>query len=218
VRPLRIAHRVLQPALRIFEKMTSCILRWMGHGAACHPPLSEEELKLMLAESHKGGVVTDGEAEIIIRAFEFADTQCEEIMIPAPNVSYISLARTLEQNLEAAQKHLHARLPLCRGGLDSIIGTVCMKDVWPLLEGDRSNHAFERACRPPIVIPLDYSQEDILKAFQQGHGQIGIVRDRSNTKTLGIVTLEDVLESLIGDVREVKPSIGSQNARQRVHT
>jgi CBS domain containing-hemolysin-like protein len=176
--------------------------------------MSEEELKLMLAESHKGGVVSDGEAEIIIRAFEFADTQCEEIMIPASDVSYISLARTLEQNLEAAQKHMHARLPVCRGGLDSIIGTVSMKDVWPLLEHDRSNNVFERACRPPITLPLDFSQEDILKAFQKGRGQIGIVRDCSDTKTLGIVTLEDVLESLIGDVREVKSASGSQSAAQ----
>jgi CBS domain containing-hemolysin-like protein len=198
--------------------MSTWILHWMGHGATSHPPLSEQELKLMLAESHKGGVVSDGEAQIIIRAFEFADTQCEEIMIPAADVSYISLARTLEQNLEAARKHLHARLPVCRYGLDSVIGTVSMKDAWPLLERDRSNHAFERACRPPIVIPLDSSQEDILKAFQKGHGQIGIVRDRSNTRTFGIVTLEDVLESLIGDVREVKPTTGSQNATERMHT
>ena len=81
-----------------------------------------------------------------------------------------------------------------------------MKDVWPLLERERSNAAFERACRPPIIIPLDFSQEDILKAFQKGRGQMGIVRDLADEKTLGIVTLEDVLESLVGDVREAKPS------------
>ena len=126
-------------------------------------------------------------------------------MIPAEQVSYISLDRTLEQNLDAAREHMHARLPVCRSGLDSVIGTVSMKDVWPLLEAERSNAAFERACRPPIMIPLDFSQEDILKALQNGRGQMGIVRDRANSKTLGIVTLEDVLESLVGDVREAKP-------------
>lgn len=99
---------------------------------------------------------------------------------------------------------MHARLPVCRSGLDSVIGVVCMKDVWPLLEQERSNAAFERACRPPIFIPLDFSQEEILKAFQKHRGQMGIVRDRANKKTLGIVTLEDVLESLVGDVREAK--------------
>jgi CBS domain containing-hemolysin-like protein len=203
-RPLRIAHLVLRPLLRVLERMSTWILHRLGHGVGANPPLTEDELKLILAESHKGGVVSDGEAEIIVRAFEFADKQSEEIMIPAENVSYLSLERTLEQNLDVARKHTHARFPLCRSGLDSVIGTVSMKDVWPLLEGERSNAALERACRPPIIIPLDFSQEDILRAFQKGRGQIGIVRDLSGERTLGVVTLEDVLDSLVGDVREAR--------------
>ena len=71
---------------------------------------------------------------------------------------------------------------------------------------ERSNAAFERACRRAIIISIDFSQEDILKALRDARGQIGIVRDRANGKTLGIVTLEDVLESLVGDVREAKPA------------
>jgi CBS domain containing-hemolysin-like protein len=79
-----------------------------------------------------------------------------------------------------------------------------MKDAWPLLEQERSNAAFQQVCRPPISIPLNFSQEEILKAFQVNRGQMGIVRDLSGQRTLGIVTLEDVLESLVGDVRESK--------------
>jgi CBS domain containing-hemolysin-like protein len=203
-RPLRIAHLLLRPVLRVLERMSTWTLHLLGHGAASTRPFTEDELKLILEESHKGGVVTDGEAEIIVRAFEFSDRQSEEIMIHAENVSYLSLDRTLEQNLAIARKHMHARLPLCRAGLDSVIGTVSMKDVWPLLEKERSNAAFERVCRPPIIISLDYSQEDILKAFRNGRGQMGIVRDLAGRRTLGIVTLEDVLDSLIGDVREAK--------------
>jgi CBS domain containing-hemolysin-like protein len=203
-RPLRIAHLALRPLLRVLERTSAWIIHRLGHGVATNQPLSEAELKLILADSHEGGVVSDGEAEIIVRAFEFADKQSEEIMIPAEKVRYISLDRSLEQNLEAARAGVHARLPLCRGGLDSIIGTISMKDVWPLLEQDRSNTAFERACRPPIIIPLDFSQEDILKAFQKAGGQMGIVRDLTGKRTLGIVTLEDVLDSLVGDVREAK--------------
>jgi CBS domain containing-hemolysin-like protein len=207
-RPLHVAHLVARPLLRILERMSTWIIHRMGHGVANNPPLTEDELKLVLAESHRGGVVSDGEAEIIVRAFEFADKQSEEIMIPADRVSYVSLERPLEQNLDVALKHVHARLPVCRAGLDSVIGIVSMKDVWPVLERERSNAAFERVCRPPIMIPLDFSQEDILRTFRTGHGQLGIVRDLAGTKTLGIVTLEDVLESLLGDLRETKPSQG----------
>jgi CBS domain containing-hemolysin-like protein len=205
-RPLRVAHFILKPFLRVLERTSAWILRRMGHGVATPAPLSEDELKLILTDSQRGGIVSAGEAEIIVRAFEFADKNAEEIMIPAERVSYISLERTLEQNLGAAREHMHARLPLCRSGLDSVIGTVSMKDVWPLLEREPSNAAFEHACRPAIIIFVDFSQEDILKALRDARGQIGIVRDRANGKTLGIVTLEDVLESLLGDVREAKPA------------
>jgi CBS domain containing-hemolysin-like protein len=203
-RPLRIAHLVLRPFLRVLERASTWIMHRLGHGAAAERPLSEDELKLILAESHKGGMVSDGEAEIIVRAFEFADKQSEEIMIPAENVSYLSLERSVEENLDAARRHMHARLPLCRSGLDSVIGTVSMKDAWPVLEHERSNAAFERVCRPPIIIPLDFSQDDILKAFRKGRGHLGIVRDLAGKRTLGIVTLEDVLDSLVGDVREAR--------------
>jgi CBS domain containing-hemolysin-like protein len=191
--------------LRILERLTTWILHSMGHGVAANQPLTEDELKLILSESRRGGVVSDGEAEIIVKAFEFADKQSEEIMIPADRVSYVSLERTLEQNLDAALKHMHARLPVCRAGLDSVIGAVRMKDVWPLLQRERSNAAFERVCRPPIMIPVDFSQDDILRALRAGHGQIAMIRSRDGSRTLGIVTLEDVLESLLGDLREAKP-------------
>jgi CBS domain containing-hemolysin-like protein len=203
-RPLQIAHLAARPLLRILERISTWIMHRTGHGVASNPPLTEDELKLILAESHRGGVVSDGEAEIIVRAFEFADKQSEEIMIPADKVSYVSLERTFEQNLDVALKCMHARLPVCRAGLDSVIGTISMKDAWPVLERDRSNAAFERVCRPPIMIPLDYSQEDILRAFRTGRGQLGIVRDLADAKTVGIVTLEDVLESLLGDLREAR--------------
>jgi len=208
-RPLRIAHIVLRPLLRVLERISTWIVHRLGHGVASDTPLSEDELKLILAESHRGGVITDREAEIIVRAFEFSDKQAEEIMIPAANVSYLSLERSLQQNQEAARRYMHARLPLCRSGLDSVIGTVSMKDAWPLLLQEPSNAAFERVCRPPIIIPLDFSQEDILRALQKGRGQMGIVRDLAGRTTLGIVTLEDVLDSLVGDVREGKLGSGS---------
>jgi CBS domain containing-hemolysin-like protein len=212
-RPLQILHIVLRPIHRLFETLSTWILRRLGHGAVSQQSFTEDELKLVLMDSHEEGVITEGEAKIIIRAFEFADKQAEEIMIPAERVDYISLARAFEQNLEAARKHMHARLPLCRAGLDSVEGVVSMKDVWPLLRIEESNAAFERASRPSIKVPLDLSQDGILRLFQEGRGQLGIVRDRDDQKTLGIVTLEDVLESLIGDVREAPPLGGPSGDR-----
>jgi CBS domain containing-hemolysin-like protein len=203
-RPLRVAHLLFRPVLRVLERVSTWIIRWLGHGGAENRPLTEDELKLVLADSHRGGVVSDREAEIIVRAFEFADKQSEEIMVPAGKVAYLSLERSLRENLDEMRRHMHTRFPLCRRGLDTVIGTVSMKDAWPLLEAEPSNAAFERVCRPPIVVSVDLSQEGVLKALQKGRGHMAIVRDDARRRTLGIVTLEDVLHSLIGDVREAK--------------
>jgi CBS domain containing-hemolysin-like protein len=210
-RPLQILHFALRPVIGLCEKLSTWILHLMGQGAISQPPLSEEELKLVLMDSHEEGIITRGEVNIIVRAFEFADKEAEEIMIPAERVDYISLSRSLTENLDVAKKHMHARLPLCRTGLDSVIGIVGMKDVWPLLRREESNAAFERASRHQIRFPVDLPQDGILKLFQEGHCQMGIVRDRSDTKTLGVVTLEDVLESLIGDMRETPPQAAPPN-------
>lgn len=139
---------------------------------------------------HEEGVITEGEAKIIIRAFEFADKRAEEIMIPAERVDYISLARRFDQNFEEARKHMHARLRLCRTGLDSVKAAVSMKDVWPLIRIEESNAAFEGESRPSIKVPLDLTQDGILRLFQDGHSQPVIVLDRNDKRTLGIVTLE----------------------------
>ena len=133
-RPLQILHIALRPFHWLFEKLSSWILRCMGHGEISHPPLTEDELKLVLMDSHEEGIISEGEAKIIIRAFEFADKQAEEIMIPAERVDFISLARTFEQNLALARKNMHTRFPLCRNGLDTVVGIVSMKDMWPLLQ------------------------------------------------------------------------------------
>ena len=206
-RPLQILHIILRPVHRLFEKLSSWILRCIGHKEISQPPLTEDELKLVLMDSHEEGVITEGEAKIIIRAFEFADKQVKEIMIPAERVDFLSLARTFEQNLTTARKNMHARFPLCRHGLDTVVGVISMKDVWPLLLHEKSNAAFERASRPVIKLPLDLSQDHILRLLQQGGGHMGIVRDQADLKTMGIVTLEDVLESLLGDVREARHPI-----------
>jgi CBS domain containing-hemolysin-like protein len=201
-RPLQILYVVLRPLRWFFDTLSTWTLRRLGHREVQKTPLTEEELKLVLMDSHEEGVLTEGEAKIMIRAFEFADKDAEEILIAPEHVDFVSLSRSFEENLATLRRHMHARLPLCRAGLDSVIGVVGMRDAWPLLLREKSNVAFEEAARPPIKIPLNLPQDDILRVLQEHHGQMAIVRDEADEKTLGIVTLEDVLESLVGDVRE----------------
>ena len=98
------------------RRSSTWTLRRLGHGEVPRTPLTEEELKLVLTDSHEEGVLTEGEARIMLRAFEFADKDAEEILIAPEHVDFISLSRTFEENLAVLRRHMHARLPSAAPG------------------------------------------------------------------------------------------------------
>lgn len=201
-RPLRWFYKVARPLIHFFNTMARFVMRRLGYHEFEEAPLSVPELKLVMKESKEEGVITESEAQIISRAFEFSDKRAIDIMVAKDNVDYISLARPLDQNLAVVRKHKHTRFPVCRTDFDTIIGVVHMKDVWPLLLTDFSNEAFEKNCRPAIFVNSAMRQDQLLKTFQGRRGHMAIVKDQHDQRNLGIVTLEDVLETLVGEIRD----------------
>jgi CBS domain containing-hemolysin-like protein len=154
-----------------------------------------------MRESREEGVINESEAQIINRAFEFADKRAIDIMVPASRVEWISLARPLERNLEVIRSRMHTRFPLCRDGFAEILGVVHMKDFWPRVMEDASNAAFERCARAPIFVEPGMRQDQVLKLLRERRGHLAVVRDKSG-KCLGILTMEDVLEELVGEIQD----------------
>ncbi|MBX3234172.1 MAG: HlyC/CorC family transporter [Labilithrix sp.] len=198
--PLRILHRVLRPLSVAFTAVAGAVQRVLGHRERTPSPLSEHELKLVMMDSHEDGVLTRGEASIILRAFEFADKHASEIMTPAEDVDYVSLSRTFEENLAVARAHMHTHVPLCRTGLDSAYALVSVLDV--LFRFESSNEAFERAAKPLLEVPADLSQEEVLRRLKVSGAHLVVVRAAPARRVLGVVTLENVLGSLVAGVAE----------------
>lgn len=204
-RPLQVCGAILRPMVWAFTRLASTVTRMLGHRGEGAPPLSEDELKLVLKESHAGGVITKSEADIIHRAFEFADKMASDLMIAAEDVQYLSMARTPEENIAVASRSQHTRFPLCTGELDSVFGVVNMKDAWPLLAGHPTNEAFREVSRPVTWIDPEMAQDEILQALRQRRAHMACIRNPGTKKVLGIVTLEEVLDALLGDLRENEP-------------
>ena len=207
-RPLNVFYRISQPLIHMFTVLANFILKRLGYHNLEEPPLSEQELKLVMKESRDDGVISESEAAIITRAFEFADKRAAEIMVNADKVDYISLARPLDENLGVIRKHMHTRFPLCRDEFNSVIGTVHMKDVWPVLLTDFSNKAFEKCARPATFVDAAMRQDQIMKIFQARRAHMAIVvnappsQSGDSETNVGIVTMEDVLEHLVGEIRD----------------
>lgn len=198
--PLRAFYRSTRPLIRAFTLMATFVLHRLGYSGLEEPPLSEEELKLVMKESHEEGVISESEAQIINKAFHFSDKTAADVMIPSFSVEFLSLSKSVEENIEMTRKRMHTRFPLCRSALDSIVGIVHMKDAWPLLAESRSNEAFVRVARAPIFVQSNTRLDQVLKEFKTHRAHIGVVKDFETQTVVGILTMEDILVELVGDI------------------
>jgi CBS domain containing-hemolysin-like protein len=200
--PLRWFYKLALPLIHSFTVLANLVLRVLGFHGLEEPPLSEEELKIVMKESHEEGVITESEAQIINRAFEFSDKPVSQIMVPKDKVQFISLARSIEDNLDVTRKRLFTRFPLSKDGIDNVIGIIHMKDALNALGRERTNRAFEISLRPAVFVPPGTRQDKVMKLMNEQRTHMAIVRDPATQKVLGLVTLEDILEELVGEIRD----------------
>lgn len=201
-RPLHWFYYAAKPLIVGFTMLANFILKLLGFHNAEENPLTEEELKLVMKESKEEGVISESEAQIITKAFSFSDKRVGEIMVPASKALYLSLARSIDENIETVEKRMYTRFPLARQGLDTLIGVVHMKDAWRELAEKWENEAFVRTARPAVFVDPGLRQDALMKILKEKRTHLAIVHDPETLEVLGIVTLEDILEELVGDIRD----------------
>ncbi len=153
-----------------------------------------------MKESTEEGVISESEAQIINRAFEFADKRAIDIMVPVHEVDYLSMSRPIEENLAFVKKHMHTRFPLCHTDFSTVFAIVHMKDAWPILLQDMSNESLVKAARSLVRIESSLRQDLIMKTFQKKQIHLAVVEDMDSKEPIGIVSLEDVLVKLVGEI------------------
>lgn len=200
--PLGWFYRFARPLINTFTRLANFVLHRLGYHGLEEPPVTEEELKIMMKESREDGVISESEAQIINKAFNFSDKHASDIMIPAKRVEYLSLNRTFEENMAVTKKRMHTRFPLTRNGLETVIGIVHMKDVLHHLGNEKSNSVFERVIRPAIFVDSYIAQDKLMKLLKERRTHLAIVQDQKTKTNIGVVTMEDILEELVGEIMD----------------
>jgi CBS domain containing-hemolysin-like protein len=199
--PLRWFYRAARPLIRFFTWLANRVLHLLGLNKEEEAAYSEEELKIVVHESHEEGVISESEAGIIENAFSFSDKRAADILIPLDQVAYLSLSRSFEENMESARKRMYTRFPLTADGPDTILGVVHMKDVLHYPAEWDSNEVFRKVMRPACYVSADTPQDRVLQELKQHRTHLAIVRDpASHGRLAGIVTLEDILQALVGEI------------------
>jgi CBS domain containing-hemolysin-like protein len=172
-----------------------------GKGLAQGPFVSEEDIRSMAEVGHEEGSIDAQERELIHSVFTFGDTVVREVMVPRPDVVAIEVTESVARVVEAVHTHGFSRIPVYRGELDHVEGVVYAKDVLRLLAQDREDTPLAQLIRPAHFVPESKRVADLLREMQRHKFHIALVTDEYGSVS-GLVTLEDVLEELVGDIAD----------------
>ncbi len=228
--PLQWFTVVMWPVIGTLNRAANLVVRMMGIRPAVESDLahSEEEMRMIIAESQRSGVLTSEKRDLLENVFDLSRRIVRQIMVPRTEIAAFNLRKSLAENLMVAYRTAHSRYPLVDGDLDHVVGVIHMKDLfWQLKEmensggpgaadehnpvlagGDIAAHppdsgaGFLRTiARPVPFVPETMRIDNLLAEFQTRRIHLGMVVDEYGG-TSGMVTFENVIEEIVGEVQD----------------
>jgi len=193
--------KLFQPLISVFIGISNFILRILGVEHAKRSPLiTEEELRMMIEVGKEEGVLSDEERKMLHRIFEFGDTKVKDVMVVKEKIIGIDINSTADDALNIFAEEGHARLPVYAGSIDSIVGILYARDLLYILR-EKGLFLLQDLLRQPYYAGGNMRVNELLIRFQAEKIQIAVIVDEKN-KTLGLVTLEDLIEEIVGEIEE----------------
>jgi putative hemolysin len=194
----------VKPFIWLLQVSSNVVTRMFGIQPAPAGDLahSEEEIRHIVAGAEEAGVIEATEGEMLYKVFDFADTEVSEVMVPRPDVVALSADLPPEEALQAVLESPYTRYPVYRGSIDDIIGILHVRDLVAAMH-DRGIAAvnLEELLRPATMVPETKDLAALLTEFRRTNQHMAIVIDEYGT-TEGIVTLEDLLEEIVGEIED----------------
>src|SRR6184192_4016947 len=202
VRPLGAFYFLFKPAIWLLHKSSNFLLQTVLRRQAV--PLTElahteEELRLILEQSEKSKEVSPLGRKLVLNVLDLRERVVRDIMTPRGEVVYLDLEDDFETNVKKALESRHTRFPLCRENLDNTIGLIHIKELVPMMRDP--NPDLMRIKHELIPVPEMMPLEKLLSLFLGKHAHVAVVVDEFGG-TVGMVTLENVLEELVGDIQD----------------
>lgn len=192
-----------KPFVKVLSLSTNAVVRLLGFDPnADEEQVTEEEIRMMVDVGGEKGVIEDSQKEMIDNIFEFDDLDAGDIMTHRTEMTAIEVTRSLEEVAELAVENGYSRIPVYEDDPDSIVGVLYAKDLLKYVGHNiPTNLTISNVMRKALYVPETQSCGDLFKAMNESHTQFAVVVDEYGG-TAGIVTLEDVLESIVGNIQD----------------
>ena len=198
--PLPWVIQVFWPMASIALWLSNIVVRPFGLKATfATPVITEEELRMMVEASVQSGAIEEDEQEIIRNVISFGDTTVSEVMTPRIDIRAHDVAENLDMLVALIIESGHSRIPLFESNIDAVVGIVHAKDILPALAAHCDDFDPIRVARSPLLVPENRSIDELLAEFKKSRQHLAIVQDEYGG-TAGLVTLEDLLEELVGEI------------------
>ena len=203
--PVRLFFFVFKPLIWVLQRSSEAAQRAIGIDpkAMEGEAHSEAELKMLLEVSTEHGEIELDEREMLYKVFDFAEKEVADVMVPRPDVAGLSVDLDLEEAMAAMLESPYTRYPVYRESLDEIVGIVHVRDLVASLHNGSRGAASSLAelARPPYVVPENKDLGALLAEFRKANQHMAVVVDEYGA-TAGIVTLEDLLEEIVGEIED----------------
>jgi putative hemolysin len=200
--PVDLLGRLLGPLVNGLAALTDWIASSLGADVSRDAQITAEELKLIVERGGEQGVLEAEEEQMINAVIELGERRVHEVMVPRVSIVGIRVAATFEEAIDVVIEEGHSRIPAYEESIDEVVGILYAKDLLPYLKSDAAPRPALRALlRPPVLVPESMTIDDLLHELQRRKVHIAIVLDEYGG-TAGIVTIEDLLEEIVGEIQD----------------
>jgi putative hemolysin len=201
-RPIDLIARALGPLVALMTGITRWVTRSIGVDMNQEAAISADELRLIVERGGEQGVLEAEEEQMINAVIELGERRVHEVMVPRVAIASVDVDATLEQAIDLIVEVGHSRIPVYHDSIDEIVGILYAKDLLPYLKRDAEPRpALRKLLRPPVLVPESMTVDDLLHEFQRRKVHIAVVLDEYGG-TAGLVTIEDLLEEIVGEIQD----------------
>ena len=202
VYPLHILSKIIYPLTKLLTVSSNVVLKIFGDKTSfSEANLTEEELRTILYESHKAGTLRKYEHEIMDNVFDFSDIAVGQVMTPRSKIFAIDLNDPFEKKLKNIIGSGYTRIPFYKDKIDNLHGILNVKSLLVWLEKNHHPDTLEHLLQKPFFVPNTQRISDLLKKMQKEKVHLAMVTDEYG-EVDGVVTIEDILEEIVGDIRD----------------
>ena len=199
-RPMRVLSRWASPAVRFLSFSASLVLRLFGVTDIKDAPVTEDELKVLIAQGTAAGVFDAAEQNIMRRTLRLGDRTAATLMTPRPDIVWLDLDGDPAEVWRKITTTTFTRFPVARGALDAIAGVVRARDL--LTSAGRGDSlSLESVLQPPLLVPESTPALRVLEILKRARSQMALILDEYGGVS-GLVTLEDILQAIVGDISD----------------